>query len=123
MAKELDIEATENLFESSADVMIAEGKTAAQAVLKEFGGIPKILERFPVDRGDANTALIVLLLKLASESTSEPNLNQVARIFFEASLGTPEAIAHAAVFLASVESRYATGAPFLINGGSSPHDV
>lgn len=34
-------------------------------------------------------------------------------------LGTPEDIAHAAVFLASDESRYATGAPFLIDGGST----
>ncbi len=34
-------------------------------------------------------------------------------------LGSPEDIAHAAVFLASDESRYATGAPFLIDGGST----
>jgi len=34
-------------------------------------------------------------------------------------LGTPEDIAHAAVFLASDESRYATGAPFLIDGGAT----
>lgn len=34
-------------------------------------------------------------------------------------IGTPEDIAHAAVFLGSDESRYATGAPFLIDGGST----
>lgn len=34
-------------------------------------------------------------------------------------IGTPEDIAMAAVFLASDESRYATGAPFLIDGGST----
>jgi hypothetical protein len=34
-------------------------------------------------------------------------------------IGTPDDIAHAAVFLASDESRYATGAPFLIDGGST----
>lgn len=34
-------------------------------------------------------------------------------------IGSPEDIAHAAVFLGSDESRYATGAPFLIDGGST----
>ena len=34
-------------------------------------------------------------------------------------IGTPEDIAHAAVFLGSDESRYATGAPFLIDGGAT----
>ena len=34
-------------------------------------------------------------------------------------LGTPEDIAHAAVFLASDVSRYATGAPFLVDGGAT----
>lgn len=34
-------------------------------------------------------------------------------------IGTPDDIAHAAVFLGSDESRYATGAPFLIDGGST----
>jgi len=34
-------------------------------------------------------------------------------------IGTVEDIAHAAVFLASDESRYATGAPFLIDGGAT----
>lgn len=34
-------------------------------------------------------------------------------------IGVPEDIAYAAVFLASDESRYATGAPFLIDGGAT----
>ena len=34
-------------------------------------------------------------------------------------IGTPEDVAHAAVFLGSDESRYATGAPFLIDGGAT----
>jgi NTP pyrophosphatase (non-canonical NTP hydrolase) len=65
MAKELDIGAAENLFASSADSMLLEGNSAALDVLREIGGIPKIVQRFPADRGDANAALIALLLKLA----------------------------------------------------------
>jgi NAD(P)-dependent dehydrogenase (short-subunit alcohol dehydrogenase family) len=34
-------------------------------------------------------------------------------------LGAADDIASCAVFLASEESRYATGAPFLIDGGST----
>jgi NAD(P)-dependent dehydrogenase (short-subunit alcohol dehydrogenase family) len=34
-------------------------------------------------------------------------------------IGTAEDIAHAALFLASDESRYATGAPFLVDGGAT----
>lgn len=66
MAKELDIGATENLFQASSESMLVDGRKAAAAVLNEIGGIPKIVARFPADRGDANAAMIVLLLKLAS---------------------------------------------------------
>ena len=33
-------------------------------------------------------------------------------------IGTPEDIAHAAVYLASDESRYMTGAPMIVDGGA-----
>jgi NAD(P)-dependent dehydrogenase (short-subunit alcohol dehydrogenase family) len=52
----------------------------------------------------------------------QPNpeaVNRMVEAMHPLGIGTPEDIAHAAVFLASDESRYATGAPFLIDGGST----
>jgi len=93
MAKELDIGAKEDLFASSIDSMIHEGKRAAQEVLKEIGGIPKLVERFPADRGDANSALIALLLKLASAiEKMQPDLSDrfhAAAIELSASVSEP----------------------------------
>lgn len=52
----------------------------------------------------------------------QPDPDQVRRAIEDRhplGIGTADDIAHAAVFLASDESRYATGAPFLIDGGST----
>lgn len=47
------------------------------------------------------------------------SVNRMVESMHPLGIGTPDDIAHAAVFLASDESRYATGAPFLIDGGST----
>lgn len=75
LSKELDIGSAERLFDISDDAMISEGRLAGAAVLQSLGGFRKLAERFPADRGDANSALIVLLLKLASAvEESQPAL-------------------------------------------------
>ncbi|HEV7252790.1 MAG TPA: SDR family oxidoreductase [Mesorhizobium sp.] len=55
---------------------------------------------------------------LAQQDDPE-GVNRMVEAMHPLGLGTPEDIAHAAVYLASDESRYATGAPFLIDGGST----
>lgn len=75
LSKELDIGSAEQLFDLSDGAMLSEGREAGAAVLQSLGGFRKLAERFPADRGDANNALIVLLLKLASAvEQSQPGL-------------------------------------------------
>jgi NAD(P)-dependent dehydrogenase (short-subunit alcohol dehydrogenase family) len=51
---------------------------------------------------------------------SDPDaVNHAIETMHPLGIGTPQDIAYAAVYLASDESRYATGAPFLIDGGST----
>jgi NTP pyrophosphatase (non-canonical NTP hydrolase) len=65
MSKELSIEASERLFDHSDENMMSQGSEAASTVLQSVGGYQQLAERFPADRGDANSALMVLCLKLA----------------------------------------------------------
>jgi NTP pyrophosphatase (non-canonical NTP hydrolase) len=75
LSKELDIGSNERLFDLSDDILMSEGKLAGEAVLQSLGGFRKLAERFPADRGDANSAIIVLLLKLAAGvETNQPGL-------------------------------------------------
>jgi len=55
---------------------------------------------------------------LAQQADPEATRAEIERLH-PLGFGTPEDIAHAAVFLASDESRYATGAAFLIDGGAT----
>jgi NTP pyrophosphatase (non-canonical NTP hydrolase) len=66
MSKELEIGSSENLFEPSADAMLSDGHRAAAEVLEVLGGYRKLAESFPADRGDANSAMVLLFLKLAA---------------------------------------------------------
>jgi NTP pyrophosphatase (non-canonical NTP hydrolase) len=66
MSKELDIDIGEQLFEQSDEIIITSGRDAAASVLQSVGGYRKLVEGFPTDRGDANTALMVLCTQLAT---------------------------------------------------------
>lgn len=55
---------------------------------------------------------------LAQQDDPE-GVNRAVEAMHPLGLGTPDDIAAGALFLASDESRYATGAPFLIDGGST----
>ncbi|HMT08642.1 MAG TPA: CHAT domain-containing protein [Pyrinomonadaceae bacterium] len=65
MAKELDIDVSENLFQVGLEDFTTRGIQIGAEVIEKVGGYPK-LGRFPFDRGDANRALMILCLKLAS---------------------------------------------------------
>ncbi len=73
MAKELKISAEEHLFVSDKEKFQAAGAKAAHIVLERFGGYSAVIERLPFDRGDANSALVQLCLKMADavEATNQ----------------------------------------------------
>lgn len=75
MSKELDIGGREELFADTNDDFQASGRVVSLAVLERVGGYPKLAERFPLDRGDTNRALISLCLRLATVvEGSKPDL-------------------------------------------------
>jgi len=67
LAKELDIPPSERLF--GLDPVLAEerGKHVSESVLQDLGGISAINLQLPLDRGEANQALVQLCLKLSQE--------------------------------------------------------
>lgn len=66
LSKELEIATSEELFEPSDNELLAQGRLSAAAVLRSIGGVGKLAERFPADRGDANSALMLLCMRLAA---------------------------------------------------------
>ena len=73
MAKELKISPEEQLFISDRQKFHAAGAEAAHMVLERFGGYSAVAKRLPFDRGDVNSALIQLCLKMADaiEATNQ----------------------------------------------------
>jgi NTP pyrophosphatase (non-canonical NTP hydrolase) len=73
MAKELKISPEEQLFISDKQQFQAAGAKAAHIVLERFGGYSAVAKRLPFDRGDANSALVQLCLKMADavEATNQ----------------------------------------------------
>lgn len=65
MAKELKINPEEQPFISDKQKFHSAGAEAARIVLERFGGYSAVAKRLPFDRGDANSALIQLCLKMA----------------------------------------------------------
>lgn len=65
MAKELKISPEEQLFIVDKQEFRAAGGKAAQIVLERFGGYSAVANRLPFDRGDANSALVQLCLRMA----------------------------------------------------------
>lgn len=66
MSKELDIGVAEDLFRLDTDELVRNGSETADLVFDRVGGYSSLTESFPFDRGDANRALSILCLKLAS---------------------------------------------------------
>lgn len=75
LAKELDLGASESLFNRSPSVAEASAKQASEAVLDRLGGYTSVAAQFPFDRGDTNRTLVVLCLRLADlVSESRPQV-------------------------------------------------
>jgi NAD(P)-dependent dehydrogenase (short-subunit alcohol dehydrogenase family) len=60
-----------------------------------------------------------LYRKFLAQQADPDSINKMVEAMHPLGIGTAKDIAHAAVYLASDESRYATGAPFLIDGGAT----
>jgi len=65
MAKELDLQVFSNVFLSHPDIYQGRGQIVASNILDHLGGYAGLLNDFPIDRGEANDALVVLCLKLS----------------------------------------------------------
>jgi hypothetical protein len=64
LAKELAIDAIEDLFNPSPQQFAAEGQAIATEALEAAGGYRGLAASFPFDRGDANRALVMLCLRI-----------------------------------------------------------
>ena len=78
MSKELDIAETEDLFSFETLERNQEGKTVSAQVLSEVGGLEAIVEKLPLDRGQINSSLILVCLKLAGK-LEELDQNEIAK--------------------------------------------
>lgn len=64
MSKELDIENIEELFLVDSVSRNTEGELIAKKVLHKVGGLEGLADRLPLDRGQFNSSLILVCLKL-----------------------------------------------------------
>jgi NTP pyrophosphatase (non-canonical NTP hydrolase) len=72
MAKELDLEGMDQLFQLDHDTFSHESMDVSSRVLDRVGGYSGLIERFPFDRGDTNKALVLLCIRIA-DAISESN--------------------------------------------------
>ena len=71
MAKELDLAPVNELFTLNPSDAEHRGKQIGLSVLQELGGLPVIAHRLPLDRGEANRAMVLLCLRLSDEVKSQ----------------------------------------------------
>jgi nucleoside phosphorylase/NTP pyrophosphatase (non-canonical NTP hydrolase) len=71
MAKELDLTSLNELFALEHCEAEARGSQIGSSVLQELGGLPAIAHKLPLDRGEANRAMVLLCLRLSDEVKSK----------------------------------------------------
>ncbi|QOY88382.1 5'-methylthioadenosine/S-adenosylhomocysteine nucleosidase family protein [Paludibaculum fermentans] len=71
MAKELDLAPVNELFTLNPSDAELRGKQIGASVLQELGGLPVIAHKLPLDRGEANRAMVLLCLRLSEEVKSQ----------------------------------------------------
>lgn len=71
MAKELDLASVDEIFALDLDVADQRGKQIGSSLLQELGGLPAIARQLPLDRGEANRAMVLLCLRLSDEVRSK----------------------------------------------------
>lgn len=79
MAKELELSAVDDLFQLDPNEMAAQAATISQTVIEKAGGYAGLLSRYPLDRGEANRALVLLCLTLA-EAVADQNGDVAKRL-------------------------------------------
>lgn len=67
MAKELDLVSVNETFALDPSTAEKEGQEVGSSILQELGGLPAIAGRLPLDRGEANRAMVLLCLRLAED--------------------------------------------------------
>ncbi len=67
LAKEMELDASEHLFGLDPRYAEERGRKVGESVLDDLGGLPAIADQLPLDRGEANRALVLLCLKLSRE--------------------------------------------------------
>ena len=71
MAKELDLATVNELFTLNPSDAEHRGKQIGSSVLQGLGGLPVIAHKLPLDRGEANRAMVLLCLRLSDEVRSQ----------------------------------------------------
>ena len=84
LAKELEIDVLENLFNLPPRGFATDGQKIAAEALEAAGGYRGLAQSFPFDRGDANRALVMLCLRLGD--VLRPSNPDLAERFHSAAL-------------------------------------
>lgn len=71
MSKELDLADESELFGFSHAEAVKQGTKACNAALDYVGGYPALAKQIPLDRGEANKSLVMLLMELSAAVESK----------------------------------------------------